>query len=236
MLRSRIGIALLATALIVLIACSFVGLPQLFGNGLTVTSATIPSTWRSHRPPASPVADSSFGSGLLLQSGDLHQLGIRVGGAIQRQDGGQKLTGCTGDQTMAGLINGEASDASFASALWRSTTTTNGDAILLRESILRVPTSAAADRHAWALIDQLTGCSFRRHGQDCRLGRPMNVPTEVGRAVRLVAYGPDGSVVGGVGVFFDQQTVGVVDLHAPGIEKPQVALDSLSRAAVRRIS
>jgi len=239
--RSRIGVALLATALIVLVACSFVALPQLVGNGLRVSSATIPPTWRTRQPPTSTVASNSFGTGLLLQSDDLHQPGIHLGDAIQRQDGGQRLTGCTGDQTMAGLVTKEPSDARFASALWRSPAAPGGDepggdAVVLRESILRVPTSAVADRYADSLLDELTNCTYRRNGHDCRLGHPTNVATEAGMAVRLVAYDGAGSVVGGVGVFVDQRTLGVFDLHAPDIADPELVLDSLTRAAARRIS
>jgi hypothetical protein len=234
--RSRIGVALLATALIVVIACSFVVLPQRLGNGLRVSSATAPPKWRIHRPTGSPVADSSFGAGLLLQPSDLRQPGLQVGDATRRQDGGQRLTGCTGQQTMAGLITGDTTDASFVSVLWRGTPATGIDEVLLRESVLRVRTHAAADRYATSLIDQLTNCTYRRHGRHCHLDRPATVPTEVGEAVRLVAYDADGSAVGGVGVFVNHRTVGVFDLHAPGIGKAEPALDSLSVAAVRRIS
>lgn len=235
MVRSRIGVALLATALLILVVCSFVTLPQLVGNGLAVTSATIPPSWRTHRPPDSPIGDRSFGTALLLQSDDLQHLGIRIAGATQRQDGSQRLTACTGDQTMADLIKGDATGASFASALWRGASMAKGAETLLRESILRVPTHGSADRYASSLIDELTNCSYRRHGRDCHLGRPTNVPTEVGQAVRLVAYGPDGSAVGGVGVFFDRDIVGVFELHTADFDDPGPTLDALSLAAVRRI-
>lgn len=231
-MRSRVGVGLLACALIALIAGGFVMLPRFFGNGLIVTPATTSPARHSQRPPTiDPTHSVATG---LLRSDDLHELGIKAGDSIQRQDGRQWLTGCTGKQTMADLAAGDRSRDSFASVVWRSAAAENGTTVL-RESILRVPTSEAADRYGASLIEKLTGCRYRQHGRDRHLGNSSSVPTELGQAVRLVAYDADGTVVGGVGVFLDGRTVGVFDLVATDVGKPGAVLDSLSLAAVRRI-
>lgn len=227
--RTRTALAVVAGALIVAVISGFVLLPQLFGNGVTVTSATTPSARPS---PAGPG---------LLQTSDLDHLGPGLQAGRQRTDGRQRLTACTGRQTMSDLV-GHGQPTSQVSAIWRgsvSTTDTAGERAVLRESVARGASTAAMDDHMNSLIRALTDCTYSQHGRDRRLGKPTTVGG-AGSAVRLVAYDPDGTAVGGVGVFHSGTDLGVLELLCaghddPGHGDPGRALDSLTADALRRI-
>jgi hypothetical protein len=237
--------AMVAGALTVAAIAGFIVAPQLLGNGVTVTSADppgAPSTQVTTGAGPSSTPPEPFGTGMLLQTDDFYQLGLDFDGAEQRSDGGQSLTGCTGRATMRDVATDNQSgdqkngDPDYASALWRSQEYGSGGRTTLRESVSRGTSTRSTQRIVSDLTRELAGCRYRQDGDHRRLGSPKSVHGVAGSAVRFVAYDPDGASVGGVGVFRSGRNFGIFELVGAGTDDPGGMLESLSAAAVKRIS
>jgi hypothetical protein len=229
--------AVVVGALVAGAIAGFVVAPQLLGNGVTVTSASTPGSPTTRVSPATAdpagTPPEPFGTGMLLQTDDFYQLGLDFDGADQRSDGRQRLSGCTGARTMQDL---SAAGAGYASAVWRSEESAVGGRTTLRESVSRGDTARSVHRLVSALTGDLSGCRYRQHGDDRRLGSPVAVHAGSGNAVRFVAFNADGAAIGGVGVFHNGRSFGIFELVGSGSDEPGDMLDSLSAAAVKRIS